>query len=32
MMEHDGPSGGGVSQEPLQPPRIILPLTEKTDD
>lgn len=25
-MECNGPSGGGVSQEPLQPSRIILPL------
>lgn len=25
-MKHDGPSGWGVSQEPLQPSRLILPL------
>ena len=31
-MRHDGPSGGGISQEPLQLSRIILPLTENPDD
>ena len=32
-MQHEGPSGGGISQEPLQPPRIILPLpTEASDE
>ena len=32
-MQHEGPSGGGISQEPLQPSRIILPLpTEASDE
>lgn len=31
-MECNGPSGGGVSQEPLQPSRIILPLPAETSD
>ena len=31
-MRHDGPSGGGISQEPLQLSRILLPLTEKPND
>ena len=31
-MKHDSPSGGGVSQEPLQPSRIILPLPQEASD
>lgn len=31
-MKHDSPSGGGVSQEPLQPSRIILPLPAEASD
>ena len=31
-MRHDGPSGGGISQEPLQLSRIILPLTQEASD